>query len=43
MEKLHKEGLLAKTPEETEKNIEKKKSKFIKGNRDFVLKEFKST
>ena len=42
LERLHKEGMLANTPEETEKNIQKKKSRFIRGDRDFVLEQFKS-
>lgn len=37
MERLYKEGMLAKTPEETIKKIEKKKEKFVRGDRNFVI------
>lgn len=43
VERLYKEGMLARTQTETIKKIEKKKSKFVKGDRSFVMSEFKTT
>ena len=42
MEKLYKEGMIAKSPEETHKKMQEKKKKFIRGNKDFVFSEFKT-
>jgi hypothetical protein len=36
MERLYKEGILAKNTEETLKKVEKKKAKFVRGNKSFV-------